>query len=110
MSRFEQALFIAGLVVWSFTVGMTVRVSSAQKVDKSVPKQERTLALGEEHVKDLLLLMDTDRNGMISKAEFMRFMEAEFDRLDTDHSGELDIKELKQSRIQVNRPQPIVGK
>jgi hypothetical protein len=32
----------------------------------------------------LLLLMDTNQNGRISKQEFMTFMEAEFDRLDTD--------------------------
>jgi Ca2+-binding EF-hand superfamily protein len=38
--------------------------------------------------------MDTDKNGKISKAEFIKFMEAEFDRLDKDKSGELDAKEL----------------
>jgi Ca2+-binding EF-hand superfamily protein len=38
--------------------------------------------------------MDTDKSGKISKAEFMAFMEAEFNRLDKDKSGELDPKEL----------------
>jgi hypothetical protein len=50
------------------------------------------------------LLMDTNQNGKISKQEFMSFMEAEFDRLDTDKSGELDPKELTQSRIRAARP------
>lgn len=45
-------------------------------------------------VVQLLKLMDTDQNGKVSKAEFMRFMAAEFDRLDTDKSGELDVAEL----------------
>jgi Ca2+-binding EF-hand superfamily protein len=31
--------------------------------------------------------MDTDQNGKISHAEFMAFMEAEFQRLDLDHDG-----------------------
>ncbi len=82
---------------------------SAQKVDKAVPKQQRTLALGEAEVKQLVLLMDTDKNGKISKQEFMNFMGAEFDRLDKDKSGELDQKELAQSLIRPAAP-PAVGK
>src|SRR5208283_459068 len=50
----------------------------------------------------LLRLMDTDRNGRVSKAEFMHFMAEEFDRLDVDHSGELDPEELSRSRLRVN--------
>lgn len=68
----------------------------------SVPKPQDKIALGESDVKQLLLLMDTDKNGKISKQEFMKFMEAEFERLDTDKSGELDVKELTQSRIRVS--------
>lgn len=65
----------------------------------TVSKQE----LREDEVKQLLLLMDTDKNGKISKKEWMTFMEAEFDRLDKDKNGELDPKELEQARI---RPAP----
>jgi hypothetical protein len=54
---------------------------------------------GDVDVKQLLLLIDTDKNGRISRKEFMDFMAAEFDRLDTDKSGELDIKELEQSQL-----------
>lgn len=66
-----------------------------------------TVALGADEVKQLLALMDTDKNGKISKAEFMKYMEAEFDRLDKDKSGELDPKELTQSQV---RPSKAVGK
>jgi hypothetical protein len=85
------------------------RATAAQKTDKGIPKQQRTMSLGEDDVKNLLLLMDTDRNGKISKKEFMDFMSAEFDRLDKDKSGELDAKELRDSQI---RPaaRPPVGK
>jgi Ca2+-binding EF-hand superfamily protein len=51
--------------------------------------------------------MDTDKNGKISKQEWMKFMEAEFERLDTNHDGELDVKELTESRMRVH---PFGGK
>jgi Ca2+-binding EF-hand superfamily protein len=46
----------------------------------------------------LLLLMDRDQNGKVSKEEFMNFMAAEFERLDKNKDGELDVNELTQSR------------
>lgn len=53
------------------------------------------------NVRQLLLLMDTDKNGKISKQEWMAFMEAEFNQLDKDGKGELDPKQLSQSRVSV---------
>jgi hypothetical protein len=47
-------------------------------------KPQNTLVLGEDAVKDLLLLMEPDKNGKISKQAWMRFMAEEFDRLDKD--------------------------
>jgi EF hand domain-containing protein len=43
--------------------------------------------------------MDTDKNGKITKQGWMRFMEAEFDRLDKDKSGDLDAKDLAQNCV-----------
>jgi Ca2+-binding EF-hand superfamily protein len=76
----------------------------------SVPKGQDKEALGEGEVKQLLLLMDTDKNGKISRKEYMSYMEAEFERLDKDKSGELDPKELTQSQFRVSHPFPSVGK
>jgi hypothetical protein len=70
------------------------------------PKSPNIPVIAEQNVKQLLLLMDTDRNGKISKKEWMDFMSKEFDRLDTDHSGELDAKELLQSQIMVRHASP----
>ena len=84
--------------------GAFVITAAAQKVDNIIPKQQRTLALGEEEIKQLLVLMDTDKNGKIFKQEYLNFMSAEFDRLDKDKSGELDVKELTQSQIRPSRP------
>jgi hypothetical protein len=72
----------------------------AQKA--AVPKPQDKLALGENEVKQLLLIMDADENGKISKQEWMKFMEAEFDRLDKDKKGQLDAKELTQSKLRVS--------
>jgi Ca2+-binding EF-hand superfamily protein len=70
----------------------------------AVPKPQDKLALREPEVKQLLLLMDTDKNGKISKEEWLKFMEAEFDRLDKDKKGQLDVKELTQSKLRVSHP------
>jgi EF hand len=73
----------------------------AQKA--AVPRQIDKLALADEHAMELLLLMDTDKKGKISKQEWMKFMEAEFDRLDQDKTGELDPK-LVQSKLVKHAP------
>jgi CRISPR/Cas system-associated endonuclease Cas3-HD len=78
-------------------------IAAAQKIDNSMPKQQQILALGEEEVKQLLMLMDTDKNGKIAKQEYLNFMTAELDRLDKDKSGELDARELAQSQIRASR-------
>lgn len=90
------------------------RASSAQTADPAAQKstgaakgtsgsKERKVAAAEDYVRHLLLLMDTDKNGKVSKQEFMSFMEKEFDLLDTNHDGELDPKELAKMRV---RPFP----
>jgi Ca2+-binding EF-hand superfamily protein len=81
-----------------FLMTWTVPGSSAAQ---AASKPKDNLTLGEADVKQLLLLMDADQNGKISKDEYMRFMAAEFDRLDKDKSGELDVKELTQSAFRV---------
>ena len=55
----------------------------------AAPTQDK-FSLANQDVKELLLLMDTDKSGRISKREWMSFMEAEFNRLDKDGNGELD--------------------
>lgn len=72
--------------------GSMLGTAAAQK--DSAPKPQNKLALGEDQVKQLLLLMDTDLHGKVSKQQYMKFMEAEFERLDKDKKGELDVKAL----------------
>jgi hypothetical protein len=86
-------MVIAMLVTTCGTLGTAV----AQKA--AVPKPQDKLAIGEDEAKQLLLLVDTDRRGRVSKQEWMKFMEAEFDRLDKAKTGYLDVKELMQSKL-----------
>jgi Ca2+-binding EF-hand superfamily protein len=73
--------------------------SGAIAFSESAPAQQDRFALANKNVKELLLLLDTDKNGRISKQEWMNFMEAEFNKLDKDGNGELDPKELLQSKL-----------
>lgn len=62
------------------------------------------VAAGLYQTKELLLLMDEDRNSKISKDEFMKFMAAEFDALDTNKDGGLDVAELTGVRVRRSGP------
>jgi Ca2+-binding EF-hand superfamily protein len=46
---------------------------------------------------EVFLLMAADRNGRISKGDFMNLTEAVFDRLDKDKKGEIDPRQFRQS-------------
>jgi hypothetical protein len=89
---------VCAIMLFAVSVA-TPAVAQKQAVPK--PPQDR-LALGEDEVKQLLLLIDTNMNGKISKQEFMKFMESEFDRLDKEKNGQLDVKEVTQSKLRVS--------
>lgn len=86
---FNRFAFI-GLAAAMLAAGPWVG-SAAAVID---PPSPTSLAKGEKEAKRLLQIMDKDKNGKVSKQEFMTYMEAEFDRLDRDKSGELDVNEL----------------
>jgi 5S rRNA maturation endonuclease (ribonuclease M5) len=90
-------LTIAALVASSSILGTALAQTKAGS-----PKPQDKLAIGAEQAKQLLLLIDTDKSGKISKQEWMKFMEAEFDRLDVEKKRRLDVKELAQSRLAVS--------
>jgi hypothetical protein len=96
----NRARLIVGVAV--LVAALTVfGTAAAQKA--SAPKAQDRLAIGEQNVKPLLLLMDSNKEGMVSKAEYMRFMEAEFHRLDKANSGALNARELNQASLSAAR-------
>jgi len=42
-------------------------------------------------------MMDADRNGTVSKSEFLQYMSQEFDRRDANKSGQLERNELSRT-------------
>jgi hypothetical protein len=78
----------------------TASAAQAPAASDAVPQPNpRNVAAGASEAKRLLLLMDRDKSGKVSKEEFMTFMEAEFERLDINKDGELDVKELTGSKL-----------
>jgi len=92
-----------------FAVGSFVDSAIAQE-KQNVPKAQDKIGLSVGEVKQLVIMMDTDKNGKVSKKEFMEFMSAEFDRLDSDKSGELDVKELSKSVVRPTPPRALGSK
>jgi Ca2+-binding EF-hand superfamily protein len=94
------------ILITSLTTAVALMGQSLAQTTTASPKNPNLDAIAERNVKELLLLMDTDRNGKISKKEWMDFMSREFDRLDTNKNGELDPKELMKSRFAVSYVSP----
>ena len=92
---FDRRRFItaAGLIAAATTIPAVAAEDDKQK--------EKNLEIGEKEARKMLLLMDKDQSGKVSKQEFMSFMEAEFERLDKNKDGELDVKELTHSQVHV---------
>jgi len=80
-------------------VAASKRTNAAANTDVSstaFPFGKRTDAAAAINARQLVRLMDTDKNGTVSKDEFMQFMSQTFDRLDVNKSGELEREELRQ--------------
>jgi hypothetical protein len=95
----RSAVFRKGTMLPTLLLaGAMVGTAGAQQAATS--KAQDNVAKGEAEVRPLLLLMDQDKDGKVSKQEFMRFMESEFDRLDKKNEGKLDVKELTKPPVQ----------
>jgi hypothetical protein len=92
---FKRWAVLLAVTAFLATAGTTV---VAQKA--ATPKAQDNVARGEPEVKQLLTLMDQDSEGKVSRQEFMKFMAAEFDRLDKKNDKKLEVKELTQPPVQ----------
>ena len=75
-----------------------VNAPAALAPQQTTPARVNVVA-GDAEAKKLLLLMDKDQNGKVSRQEYMNYMAEEFDRLDINHDGQLDVKELTGSQF-----------
>ena len=105
--RIVTVTALAGLLITAFSVraglaaGQAAAPPAAQAPAPAITPRTPNVAAGSPEAIRLLRLMDTDKNGKVSRAEYMAFMAAEFDRLDVNHDGELDVKELENSQFAV---------
>lgn len=97
MRRPTKAAWLIAILTVLVATGILLTTAAAQKA--SVPKSQDRLKMGEDDVRHLLLLMEANQKGVVSKQEYMKFMEAEFARLDKNNTGELDVRQLTQSNL-----------
>ncbi len=86
---------------------LSAYAAAADEPAAAVPaaaQPEKNLKGGLSLTAQLLQLMDTDKNGKVSKAEFLHFMEQEFDLADKNKDGELDPKELRYFQYKLSHP------
>lgn len=83
----RKTLLLTLFVVFALGAGVS---------QKGVLKQPDKMTIAIENVKQLLMMMEP-KDGKISKEQWMKFMEAEFDRLDTEKKGLVDQTEIRQS-------------
>ena len=84
-------------MVWSRSTILLVAVSLASGLNSTcaIAQSKNTDVTATRDVRQLLQLMDKDKNGTVSKQEFMDFMSQTFDRLDVNKSGQLEQEELR---------------
>ena len=92
----KQIKFVATIAVLAAAAGVTSSTMAAEAA-KGGP--------GATYTKALITKMDVNRDGKVTKAEFMKFVEAEFDYLDKDKSGQLDTSEVMNKEY-FSRPLP----
>lgn len=90
--------FLAAAMIAASSIG------SSAFADQPAVADTGRLKMALSSTAQLLQLMDTDKNGKVSKEEFMRFMEAEFDFADKNKDGELDPNELKRLQYALTHP------
>lgn len=80
-----------------FAAAILLTTAAAQKA--SVPRPMDRLAMGEEPAKQLLVAMSANGRDVVTKQEYMKFAEQEFDRLDKENKGALNVRQFSQATL-----------
>ena len=78
---------------------VVIALLAAAACASAAPAADKKEQKAQEYAKEMLKLMDTDANGKVSREEFMAYMSKQFDALDVNKDGELDVKELTGMRF-----------
>jgi len=91
--RFSTLIIAAALVAPSFSAASAA--SPFHGAYRHRPAfSGRTATQAASDVRHLLQMMDADKNGVISKEEFMNFMSQTYDRLDVNRNEQLEPSEI----------------
>ncbi len=85
----KQIQSIAGIAVFVAAAGISTSVVAADAAKSAAGSDGAN-----RYTQALITKMDVNRDGKVTKAEFMKFVEAQFDFLDKDKSGQLDTSEI----------------
>jgi hypothetical protein len=69
-------------------------VAMALTSTAAIAQSIATQTVADQDVREMLHLMDQDKNGTVSKQEFLTFMSQTFDRLDVGQKGYLEAPQL----------------
>jgi len=94
MGRGKKLITTVLLIALLFATGAFVGDKAA------APEGQSEKALSGAEVQLIFSLMDTNKDGRISKQEWTKFMGSMFDRLDTGKTGALTPQELSQLKWQ----------
>jgi hypothetical protein len=89
----KRSVFMAKLEAVIALVAVSLTFGSVSTAAFAVNK--RTLTPGSRDASHTLRMMDKDKNGKVSKKEFLEFMSRRFDRADLNHDRELDRNEMR---------------
>jgi hypothetical protein len=105
MNTLTMVLAFAALLATGTIAGTAL----AQK--QSVPKPLDRIALGDDQTQQVSVsfVLDVNKNSQISKQDWLKLMATEFDKLDTNKSGQIDATQLAQSQASVT-PTEKLGK
>ena len=86
MVRSRSTIFLVGV---SLAVGIISTFAIAQS------KNTKATATRDAYARQLLRAMDKDKDGTVSKQEYLDFMSGTFNRLDVKKNGQLKEEELR---------------
>ncbi len=99
--KIAWVVLVIGALLAIVTMVKTAAGQAGQKVP--LPSETRGLvAAREAAAKQMLLLMDKNKDGRVSKQEWISFMEEEFDRLDMNKDGYVDARDLEKSQLRTS--------
>jgi len=103
-ARAHRVLSVVTLIVILAAIPAQAQCAGSPAASRAHSKRayaaiKPTNATAQAQVRQLLRLMDKDKNGAVSKDEFMEYMSQTFDRVDVNKNSQLEHDELSNARF-----------